>query len=246
MIDVGAGKVVPSRRDLGRRWFVAVTSGEALGFVLLACVGALIADSSPGVIAAALLIAGAVEGSVLGWFQARVLRSRLRGFAARDWVAATVVGAVVAWTVGLLPLLYGDRIGDWPIGIQMPTVSAGAIVMVFALGVAQWYVLRQWSDRAVLWIWANAVGWITGLSAFLVVTGPLWRPGQPAVVTAVIGALAGLVMAAVMAATTGAFLVRILEPGHLRASSRTGENTRRGWKSRGRLDSPTTSPRTKS
>lgn len=94
---------MPSRRDLGRRWFVAVTSGEALGFVLLACVGALIADSSPGVIAAALLIAGAVEGSVLGWFQARVLRSRLRGFAARDWVAATVVGAVVAWTVGLLP-----------------------------------------------------------------------------------------------------------------------------------------------
>jgi hypothetical protein len=246
VIDVGAGRAVPSRRDLGRRWFVAVTSGETLGFALLACVGALTADSAPGVIAAALLMAGAAEGGVLGWFQARVLRSRLRGFATRDWVAATVVGAVVAWTVGLIPILYSDRIGDWPIGIQMPTVSAAAIVMVFALGVAQWYVLRHWSDRAVLWIWANAVGWITGLSAFLVVTGPLWRPGQSAVVTAVIGALAGLVMAAVMAATTGAFLVRILEPGHLRASSRTGETTRRGWKARGRLDSPATSLRTKS
>ncbi|WP_280247913.1 hypothetical protein [Nocardia abscessus] len=246
MIDVGAVKVVPSRRDLGRRWFVAVTSGETLGFAVIASVGALTADSAPGVIAAALLMAGAVEGGVLGWFQARVLRSRLRGFAARDWVATTVVGAVAAWTVGLIPLLYRDRIGDWPIGIQMPTVSAGAIVMLFALGVAQWYVLRQWSDRAVLWIWANAVGWIAGLSAFLVVTGPLWRPGQSAAVTAVIGALAGLVMAAVMAATTGAFLVRILEPGHLRASSRAGENTRGGWKSRGRLDSSATSPRPKS
>ncbi|MBF6223088.1 hypothetical protein IU479_33955 [Nocardia abscessus] len=246
VIDVGAGKVVPSRRDLGRRWFIAVTSGETLGFAVLASVAALTVDSAPGVIAAALLMAGAVEGGVLGWFQARVLRSRLQGFSARDWVAATVVGAVVAWTVGLVPVLYGDRIGDWPIGIQMPTVSAGAIVMVFALGVAQWYVLRRWSDLAVLWIWANAVGWITGLSAFMVLTGPLWRPGQSAVATAAIGVLAGLVMAAVMAATTGAFLVRILEPGHLRAFSPTCPGTRRGSKLRGRLDSTATSPGTKS
>ncbi|MGK8491384.1 hypothetical protein ACRS5S_06440 [Nocardia asiatica] len=212
-----SGKTVLARRDLVRRWFVAVTIGEALGFAAPASAGALTADSAPGVIAVALLMAGAVEGGVLGWCQARVLRGRLRDFPARDWVAATVVGAVVGWTVGLIFLFHGERVLDWPIGIQAPMVSAGAAVMMFALGVAQWYVLRQWSDRAVLWIWANAVGWITGLIAFLMVTGPLWRPGQSSVVTAVIGVFAGLVMAAVMAATTGAFLVRIVEPGHLRA-----------------------------
>ncbi|WP_159850723.1 hypothetical protein [Nocardia sp. CY41] len=69
-----------------------------------------------------------------------------------------------------------------------------------------------------IWIWANAVGWIAGLTAFMAVTSPLWRAGQSAATTAVIGALGGVVMAAVMAAMTGAFLVRILKPGHLRAA----------------------------
>ncbi|MEU1999405.1 hypothetical protein ABZ511_33650 [Nocardia gamkensis] len=218
MIDVETSEMALPRRDLGRRWFIAVTVGETLGFAAPASAGALTAGSASGVVAAALLMAGAIEGGVLGLFQAHVLRRRLRGFPARQWVAATVVGALVAWTVGLMPVLYGDRINNWPTGIQASAIAAGAIVMVFALGIAQWSVLRRWSQRAVLWIWANALGWIAGLAAFMALTSPLWRAGQSATTTAMIGALGGLVMAAVMAATTGAFLSRILQPVHLRSS----------------------------
>lgn len=219
VIDVGAEKTTPSRRELSRRWFVAVTAGETLGFAAPAAAGALTVDSAPGVIAAALLIAAAIEGGVLAFFQSRVLRWWLHEFPTRDWVMATAAGALVAWTVGLVPVLYGDRVGNWPAAVQVPVVTAGALVMVFAIGVAQWYVLRRWSDRAVLWIWGNAVGWIAGLAAFTTVTTPLWRAGQSPMVTAVIGALGGLVMAAVVAVTTGLFLVRMLGLGHLRASA---------------------------
>lgn len=216
VIDVETSEMALPRRDLGRRWFVAVTVGETLGFAAPASAGALTAGSASGVVAAALLMAGAIEGGVLGLFQAHVLRRRLRGFPSGQWVAATVVGALVAWTVGLIPVLYGDRIGNWPTGIQALAIAGGAIVMVFALGIAQWSVLRRLSERAVLWIWADAVGWIAGLAAFIALTSPLWRAGQSATTTAMIGALGGLVMAAVMAAITGAFLSRILQPVHLR------------------------------
>lgn len=218
VIVVSAEKTMPSRRELSRRWFVAVTAGETLGFAAPAVAGALTVDSAPGMIAAALLIAAVVEGGVLAFFQSRVLRWWLPEFPVRDWIVATTAGAVVAWTVGLAPVLYGDRLGNWPAVVQIPAVAAGALVIVFAIGVAQWYVLRRWSERAVLWIWGNAVGWIAGLAAFTTVTTPLWRTGQSTMVTAVIGALGGVVMAAVVAVTTGIFLVRILVPGHLRAS----------------------------
>ncbi len=125
-------------------------------------------------------------------------------------MAATAAGAIVAWSVGILVMLFSEQLGDWPIWAQVPAVAAGALVMVFSLGLAQWIVLRRYADRAALWIWGTAVAWIAGLIAFTLVTTPLWQPGQSVPLVAAIGALGGLAMAAVMAAVTGAFLMRIL------------------------------------
>ncbi|NNH69298.1 hypothetical protein HLB23_05335 [Nocardia uniformis] len=203
------------RSSLRRRWFVAVTLGELLGFVAPAVVGVLlVADGPPAAAVVALLLAAVIQGSVLGWFQAGVLRKELRGFHSRDWIVATIVGALVAWTIGLVPMLYGEQITDWPVAIQAPVIALGAIVMVFALGVTQWFVLRNWTNRAALWIWASALGWIGGLAAFAAVTTPLWQPGQHAVLSIAIGGLGGVAMAAAMAFVTGAFLVPILNPAH--------------------------------
>ncbi|WP_156959755.1 hypothetical protein [Nocardia sp. BMG51109] len=205
--DPGAG--------LSRRWFAAVTLGEFLGFCAPAVAGALTIDAAPAVIAAAMLAAGAIEGSVLGLFQARVLRSVLKGFSPREWITVTVFGALAAWAVGVLMMVHGERLSGWSPAVQAPVVVAGALVMVFAIGVAQWFVLQYWTNRAALWIWANAAGWVAGLGVFGLVTTPLWQPGQSTVLTVAIGALGGLAMAAAMAAINGAFLVRILAPRHL-------------------------------
>ncbi|MFC9994039.1 hypothetical protein [Nocardia sp. NPDC127526] len=203
--------VLPSLR---RRWFTRVTLGEFLGFAAPALGGALVADGRPAVVAGTMLFAGAVEGAVLGAFQAGVLRTVLSRLRIRDWVAATAAGGIVAWSVGVLLMLFGEKLGEWPIGAQIPVIAAGALIMVFALGIAQWIVLRRFTDRAVLWIWGTAVAWVAGLISFTLVTSPLWQPGQAVPLVAAIGALGGLVMAAVMAAVTGAFLTRVLAAGH--------------------------------
>ncbi|RDI55232.1 hypothetical protein [Nocardia mexicana] len=200
---------------LSRRWFAAVTLGEFLGFLAPAAAGALTVDAAPAVTASALLAAGAIEGCVLGLFQGRVLRSVLKGFSPREWVMVTVVGAVAAWIVGALITVFGEQLSGWPPAAQVPVVVAGALVMVFSIGVAQWFVLQYWTNRAALWVWANAAGWVVGLGVFGLVTTPLWQPGQSTAVVAAVGALGGLAMAATMAAITGGFLVRILAPRHL-------------------------------
>ncbi|WP_157535191.1 hypothetical protein [Nocardia inohanensis] len=208
-------------QSLRRRWLRRVTLGEFLGFCAPAVAGTLVADAGAGITVAAMLLAGMIEGGVLGAFQAGVLRTALPRLRARDWIAATIAGAVLAWSIGLVPMLYGERFGAWPVWVQVPAVAAGALIMVFSIGTAQWMILRRFVDGATLWIWGTAVAWIAGLTAFMLVTMPLWQPGQPAALVAAIGLLGGLVMAAVMAAVTGAFLARTVTPAHLLPADRS-------------------------
>ncbi|MGV9665243.1 hypothetical protein [Nocardia niigatensis] len=215
VIDLSTAPPDSAERALRRRWFTRVTTGEFLGFLAPAIGGALTAHASAAVLVTVMLAAGAVEGMALGYFQAGVLRTVLSRLRIRDWMTVTAAGAVVAWSVGVLPMIAGERFGGWPAWAQIPVAVAGALIVVFSLGVAQWTVLRRFTDRAALWILANAVAWIGGLIAFMLVAPPLWQPGQPPILVAAIGVLAGAVMAAVMAWVTGAFLPRVLAAGHL-------------------------------
>jgi hypothetical protein len=71
-----------------------------------------------------------------------------------------------------------------------------------SLGTAQWFVLRNHFPGAHQWVWANAVAWGAGLLVFTAVTTPLWQPGQPPELIALVGALGGLLMAVTGAALT--------------------------------------------
>ncbi|MFI6774702.1 hypothetical protein [Nocardia sp. NPDC050412] len=207
---MGAAAVQKQRWGLWRRWFTSVTSGELLGFAAPAVTGALVRDAAPVVAAVALLMAGVVEGSVLGWFQAAVLRSAVPGMRSGDWIRATAFGALVAWSIGAVPVLAGAGLDTWSPWVLVPTAAVGGIVLLLSLGVAQWFVLRHFVVGAGRWIGATALAWLAGLFVFIAFTSPLWQPGQSTALVVLIGIGGGLLMAATMAAVTGYFLVRIL------------------------------------
>lgn len=97
----------------------------------------------------------------------------------------------------MVPLDHGRRV--------LPIAAVAGIAVLLSLGTAQWFVLRDHFPGAHLWVWANALAWGAGLLVFAAVTTPLWQPGRPPVLVALIGALGGLLMAAV----TGAALTRL-------------------------------------
>lgn len=76
VIELGLRQADPARA-LRRRWFRNVTLGECAGFAVPATVGALTAHAANAVSVPLLVLAGAVEGALLGWFEARVLRAVL-------------------------------------------------------------------------------------------------------------------------------------------------------------------------
>ncbi|MFI7444775.1 nitroreductase/quinone reductase family protein [Nonomuraea indica] len=204
---------VPNGGGLWWRWTRAVTLGELAGFTVPAVAGVLVAGPEWGMLGigpllqgAAIVMAGAVEGTVLGLAQAYALRAALPGIATRDWVRATAAGAVLAWVVGSLPVVLGDRLLRWP-----PAVLALlGLTLLVAMGLLQWRVLRRHVRRAFWWVITTAGSWLVALGAFAVVTTPLWHEGQPGWWSVLVGLLGGAVMAVTVAALTGAALVRLL------------------------------------
>jgi len=199
----------PDRADrFLRNWLLWVTLGETVGF--LAPVLAQLAVGGSAVVAPALILAGAVEGTVLGWTQSTVLRSRLPALSRRRWVGATAIGAAAAWFIGLLPAEWADVWQTWPATGQVVAAVVLATVLVCALGYAQWFELRRHLRGAGWWILGSAAAWCAGLAVFFAVATPLWQPGQSGGLILLIGVLAGALMALTMALVSGLVLHLLL------------------------------------
>lgn len=204
------------------RWTVTVTVAESLGFVAPAAVGVTTTDLPWYAALPALLAAGAVEGAVLGWAQASVLRRVLPAVRGIRWVMLTAAAAVAAYLLGMAIALAATASG-WT-QIVVPVVC-GALLLL-SIGGAQWLELRHHLANAASWVPATAIAWLLALGAFLAIATPLWHEGQRAWVAVLIGAGAGTVMALVQAALTGWWLLRLL--------SRAGANRRGGQLPNGR------------
>lgn len=209
---VSGSRTTPSTdgRTLLRTWVWSVTVAECLGFSAPATAGAVSADW-PALAAVGLLVpAGAVEGAMLGWAQARLLRRVLVPFAAGRFVVATSVAAAFAYAVAMVPVVLGDRLLRVPVPLLLLLGALLGAMLLTSIGVAQWMVLRASVPRSASWIATTAGAWVVGLLAFTAVTTPLWQPGQQVPLVVAIGLLGGVVMAAAVASVTGLGMLRLL------------------------------------
>jgi hypothetical protein len=195
-----------------RRWLLVVTAGEVAGFALPAVVGPLTSDRSAAVSYPALVVAGLVEGAVLGWAQWSVARRRLPALSRRRWIGLTSVGAAMAYAVAMLAPTFWDVLSSWSIGLQVLVFALGGTLLLLTIGTAQWVELRRHVARAARWIAVTALAWCLALAVFFAVATPLWQEGQAFWLTLVIGVVAGLAMALTMAAVTGWGMVRLTRP----------------------------------
>jgi hypothetical protein len=197
-------------RELWWRWFRNVTVGECLGFGVPAAAGALAAGAADAVFVPLLVLAGAVEGALLGWFQARVLRDVLAGLPVARWVAATAGAAAVAWAIGMGFSLAGPWLAGLPVGVLVPVVAVAGLALLLSIGTAQWTVLRGLVPAAGQWVAGTALAWVVALGLFMAVTTVLWQPGQSVATVALIGLFGGFLMATTVAALTARVAVRLV------------------------------------
>jgi len=182
------------------------------------------ASSRPILTLVTMVLAGSVEGAVLGSAQAdclyrwRVLPAR------RRWVAATSVGAAVAWSLGMLPSTLGGM--SWTSGTAVAVV-AGGLMLLTSLPLAQYFVLRDHVRQPILWIPINMVAWLLGI-AWTLLPSPWIDQSTPTGTLILVYAVAGLCMAATVAVVTGLGMIRLLPPPTTEKGANRQKSSSRG------------------
>jgi hypothetical protein len=213
-------------RRLWSRWVLANLMGEFVGLGVAGTLGAAVTlafGSVAGIstrimMVLALIVAASVEGTAVGLAQWWVLRHYLPALTWRAWVLATMLGAIVAWMVGMvLGTAGGALFGSGESAAALVIGVALGPVVGALFGLFQWLALRRHVQNAIWWVLANAVAWTAGMILIFVATG-IVQENTPMVVVAATWAVSGILAGVVVAAIHGLILVRLLQT-HLPASS---------------------------
>ncbi|AQG78908.1 hypothetical protein [Spirosoma montaniterrae] len=221
-------KLDQQRIRFWQRWAVHCALGEVLGIGTAGAIAYAVnqAIGEPEqlgdkfTVLGCMLLAGAIEGSVLGWLQWRVLRERIPQLTATEWVGLTVAIAVLGWFLGMLPSLFfidatpSNQPAETAIDLESPlmfaALSIGTGLLLGALfGLFQWISLRKYVRQSGMWILANALGWGLGLG-WIYVAASLPTAQTPFALTVVCGAVGGILAGLSVGIVTGWFLLRLL------------------------------------
>ena len=161
----------------------------------------------------AMLLAGGLEGWLIGHFQAKILKEKIPDLSRTAWTRATIWVAVGGWFLGMLPstLMPGQDPAEPPSAEPVIWVVAlFAVLSGLALGAVfgwvQYFVLRRYLKKAKIWIIANALAW--GAGFWWVFLGASWpNGGEPIALLVGIGIVSGSLMGLTVGAVTGWFLV---------------------------------------
>lgn len=196
---------------LRRRWVIAVTAGEAVGFMIPAAAGGVMAVAATPtfIVYPVMIAAGACEGALLGVGQSIGFGPALVRRPA--WVAVTALGAAVAWSIGMLPSTIAGFDPGSPASV--PWMIAGALLLLASIPALQWLVLRRVMRRAFWWVPANAGAWAAGI---LWTLAPSPFIDETTSFPVLLGAylVAGLLMAATVAFLTSFAAVRVQKSVH--------------------------------
>jgi hypothetical protein len=206
---------------VSRSWVVACTVAEAVG--MTAAAGAAwaatwLSDLDVGNAMALgltlVVIGGLVEGTALGWLQARALAGLLGPRGQRSWWVATVLVAGAGWAAASIPAAVAGNDGGSQPSLPLVIVAAAGLgaLMGAALGSAQAWAVRRLVRRPLRWVPASIVGWTAAMPVIFAGAsgvGATWAWWAVIPSGTFTGALAGWVLGA----TTAPFVVR-LEPAN--------------------------------
>lgn len=187
------------------RWIGFVAAGEAAGFAVAAVAGVTLAATAapPAVSLPVAVTAGALEGAAYSAGQYAAMRggrpSRL------GWLAAGAIGAAVAWSIGMLPSAIGLDPG---LPATWVAVGAGGLLLLAAIPVAQWLVLRRAHRRAGAWIPVSMAAWAVGV-AWTAAPSPFIDESSPIGLVIGLYVLAGVLMALTVGALTAPLARRL-------------------------------------
>ncbi|MDX2029294.1 MAG: hypothetical protein SF339_01395 [Blastocatellia bacterium] len=184
----------PRHWNLWLQWVGANALGEMIGLGIAAMIGVGVASTmdgrntvfAVGLTGVAMILAGTIEGVVVGIAQSMVLCRYLRELRGKAWVTATAIGAFVAWVLGMIPSTvmnlrepHDSQPAPEMSGALMHGLAAlMGIVLGVILALPQWRVLRRHVTRAGWWLAANSLAWAIGMPVIFLGIGAMHDLGM--------------------------------------------------------------------
>ncbi|MFC4630054.1 hypothetical protein ACFO6V_17520 [Promicromonospora alba] len=213
----GVDRRRPDRLDR-RRWILAVSVGEGIGFAIatsLAVLGLVAGIDGPGRLALAM-VGGALEGAALA--SGQYLGMPAGRPVAWRWIGATALAAALAWALGMMPSTLGMDLGE---PVALIALAVGGIVLLASIPVAQWLVLAR--PGTFRWVPVNAGAWLVAI-LWTFAPSPFIDEQSPIVVVAALYVTAGVLMAVTFASLTAGVAGSLFLPG---ATHRVGRESGR-------------------
>lgn len=222
------------RMNFLRDWILANSLAEliglggvaALGYALVAYVGEP-QGAMIFVVSSVFVVLGALEGGAVGFGQSWALAKN--GISIEGWSRATIVGAVVAWALGMAPSTIMSFIQSGtnetsPVELHLwqhlVFASVLGVIAGPVLAYFQWRVLRRYIKIGALW-WlpANSAAWSLGmpiifLGVHFVVTSSNW------ILSVALAAATLLLAGAVVGAVHGIVLRRLMNRGSSKSAAK--------------------------
>lgn len=221
-------KTLPNKK-LWAKWTTYCALGELLGIgfagAMAFAVNSMIAEPQTFLVKLLvlflMLVAGFIEGSLLGIFQWNALKVKFPKIPKSQWVFYTVIIAVFGWFIGMLPSLFfmpsqtstisNSQPFDFDNPIIFALLSVGTGFILGALfGLFQWFVLRKYVQQAYQWIIANTLGWGLGLG-WIYLFASLPNERTTLLTNSMFGVIGGLLAGLSVGGVTGLFLVKLKE-----------------------------------
>lgn len=215
-------------RSLWLKWTIYCALGELIGIGIAASIafGVNIIFSEPQTLQLKLLIlffmllAGFIEGFLLGTFQWKALKDKIPLVPKNEWIFYTVLVAVLGWLIGMLPSLFfipqSESVSsefsmnfDDTFLFAMISIGAG-LVLGAIFGLFQWFVLRKYTLKPYRWIIANSLGWAVGLG-WIYLFASLPNEDSNIIINVVYGIIGGFLAGLSVGGITGLFLIRFQE-----------------------------------
>lgn len=154
------------------QWIVKYSLGELLGIgaaavtcrLLLFEVSDVIAQSPSYVTPLVLAISGLAEGWIIGYLQWKSLSKLVADLGKVVWVVVSIVSMIIGWLLIIPPAIFFISIFiDFSLEREFYTFLSTAVMgLSFGgiVGMGQYFVLRKFYKNSLIWILANAIGWM--------------------------------------------------------------------------------------
>lgn len=198
------------------QWVLYSSFGVLLGFGFAALSGFFIATvlgyedlmlyQSPWLPVLIMVVAGFVEGCILGIIQAVPLLKAFPLVSKLNWTILTGTGGAIAWGIGTLagPVISEKYFTSISFVSVLVAISM-LVVLAGILGIAQWIELKKHFADSWKWIVYTIIGWGIGLSISFTGTSIITET-TPIAWIITISLLSGFLMGAAAAFVTGLYL----------------------------------------